>query len=554
MPAPRFTPAQRQFGIGLTPTYDIFRPPEGMELDPAYSPATRQQQGLAMTADLQRQAFKDAADEQAFARQQRMDDQQMQQVEQQATEALRGAPPEEFGNILSKFPELARSKNLGGFTNFAQAVTPSAGQKTLAPSLRNRLKPHERQYFDEHFTKGGDAVSAFDSAQLRGEHENGLVDMMKSGVPLDVIDKYRDRPLSPIEREAIVQQHATTKGGKSTSPLQDAYELDLKALYDDDEFLSLPPADKAKRVRDMRLAYELDKAAVAQQVAQAQGAPVAGQVQQNAVAGAPKSQLKEVLGGKPEATQKAFALPNEIEMKAMINSPEAVEGDYSGLIENANVPIHLKKQALEKFRAFAANPPTLPGSTLGDVLARKDKIAEQLKRAEKAVRLAPEQDKYIQAWSDAKQDTAKDISRFAKSIGADEDSIVNSLAKDEIIEIPGRFNPETEDFKWSVRDLFYDDQAKRLGVDARRIPSLPNERLEPFQKSEFAKELGVESFTLPGLRRIELGSGKKTYDDVLNAYVQEKVKPVARANQSANVAPNAVKTSTGNTATLKSAN
>ena len=251
--------------------------------------------------------------------------------------------------------------------------------------------------------------------------------------------------------------------------------------------------------------------AVAQPVATGgQAVPVAG------------SQLKEVLGGKLEAPKEAFSLPNEAELRGMINAPEAGEDDYIGLIENTNVPINLKKEALEKFRAFAINPPPLPGSTLGDVLARKDKIAEQLKRAEKEVRLAPERDKYIQAWNAAKQDTAKDISRFAKSIGADDASVINSLAKNEIVEIPGRFNPETEDFKWNVRDLFYDDQAKRLGVDARRIPSLPNERLEPFQKSEFAKELGVESFTLPGFRRIELGSGKKSYDDVLNAYLQEK--------------------------------
>jgi len=230
MPPPRLTPAQRTFGVGLAPTYDIFRPPEGMELDPAYSPATRQQQGMAMTADLQRQAFKDAADEQQFARQQRDDERRMQQVEQQATEALRGRNPEEIPNILAQFPELARSRNLGGFTNFAQAVTPSAGQKTLAPSLRNRLKPHERQYFDEQFTKGGDAVSAFDAAQLRGEHENGLADMMQKGVPLDVIEKYRSRPLNPIEREALVQQHAVkaTKDDHRTEAMRDA----IKAAYE----------------------------------------------------------------------------------------------------------------------------------------------------------------------------------------------------------------------------------------------------------------------------------------------------------------------------------
>jgi len=205
MPA-RLTPAQKTFGIGLLPEYEMFRPPEGMEFDPAYSNFTRNQQGLAVTSDLQKQVFRQQQDDLRRG-------QEVLQAEDDAIAAMKERP-DEIPNILRSFPELARSKNLGGVLNYAQAVQPSAGQKTLAPSLRNRLKPHERQYFDEHFGQNGDAVSAFDAAQLRGEHENGLVDMMKGGVPLDVVDKYRDRPLSPLEREALIQQHAVKHGGE----------------------------------------------------------------------------------------------------------------------------------------------------------------------------------------------------------------------------------------------------------------------------------------------------------------------------------------------------
>jgi len=238
MPPPRLTPAQRTFGVGLAPTYDIFRPPEGMELDPAYSPATRQQQGMAMTADLQRQAFKDAADEQQFARQQRDDERRMQQVEQQATEALRGRNPEEIPNILAQFPELARSRNLGGFTNFAQAVTPSAGQKTLASGLRMKLSPEERAYFDADFPTHGDSLRSFDNAQKLGAHDKWLADLTPhlvaaGATPEDYKRLKEQRDLGTPERALEIEQwksKAASKKDFRDEPMQQWIKARIDAL------------------------------------------------------------------------------------------------------------------------------------------------------------------------------------------------------------------------------------------------------------------------------------------------------------------------------------
>ena len=517
---PSITPAQRVFGIGINPIEKMFRPPEGMEYDPAYNDFGRETWAKEDMKDAQREAVLAQTELARAQREQLKADRATRGVEDAAIAAMKERP-DEIPNILRSFPELARSKNLGGVLNYAQAVQPSAGQKTLAPSLRNRLKPHERQYFDEHFGQNGDAVSAFDAAQLRGEHESGLVDMMKGGVPLDVIDKYRERPLSPLEREAIIQQHSVKHGGEKDAFREQKLKGLLTTLESEVPTMNSDPTKGNivtlqdvlnKQAANYDMAHRIVYPEKYQQPpAVATPAAEGGKV-------APASQLKEVLGGGVTATPKQV----QAEIETEINAPDANEDFLTALIENHNVPITQRQKALDKLRNFLTNPSTKPGSTLGDVLARKEKIAEQVARAEKAIKLAPEREKYIQAWSEAKKDTAKDIARFAKSIGVDDAAVINSLAKNEIVEIPGKFNPETEDFKWNVRDLFYDDMAKRLGVNARKIPSLPNEKLEPFQKSEFAKELGVESFTLPGLRRIELGSGKKTYDDVLNAYLQEK--------------------------------
>ncbi len=250
---PSLTPAQRQFGIGLLPANEMFRPPPGMEFDPAYSPMARQQQALAANADMQRQAY--TTQQREFTRAQQTAD-----AEDAAIEGLRGAAPGDIPNVLAQFPELARSKNLSGVLHYAQVVNPSAGQKTLAPSLRMKLKPEERAYFDQHFNQSGSAMEAFDMAQQRSGHDQFLADAVANGATLQDIQALKDRhDLAPYEREAFKQQF---KGRTKGHPMQEAFEMDLKGLYDDPEFLALPPAEKAKRVKGMRIDYELDPSPV----------------------------------------------------------------------------------------------------------------------------------------------------------------------------------------------------------------------------------------------------------------------------------------------------
>lgn len=206
MPAPRLTPAQKTFGIGLLPAFEFFRPPEGMEFDPAYSNFTRQQQGLAAESQLQRQAFQQQRDE--LRR-----NQEVLAAEDDAIAAMKERP-DEIPNILRSFPELARSRNLGGVLDYARAVTPSAAQKTLTPSIRKSLKPDEVAHFDRLIQENPDPVEAKLGAERMAAHETNLADMLSKGVPLSTIEQFRNRPLGPLERESIVQEHAAKRGVK----------------------------------------------------------------------------------------------------------------------------------------------------------------------------------------------------------------------------------------------------------------------------------------------------------------------------------------------------
>jgi len=427
MPPPtRLTPSQRVFGVGVTPTYDIFRPPEGMELDPAYSPVTRRQQAAVMDADLQREAF---ADQRAQMQRQR----DIQAEEDAAIEAMRGRKPEEFGEILSQFPGTARSKNLPGMLNYAQAVQPSPGQKTLAPSLRNRLKPHERQYFDEHFTQGGDAVSAFDAAQMRGEHENSLVEMLKSGVPMDVIDKYRDRRLSPIEREQLVQQHRPKADAgnhqaelfkdliaaqKDNIPMVNTDPNAGPIVTNDDVMKSI--AEMHDRARRIVYPEKYQQASVAPQ-AGAQAAPQPQSVVPGM--GAPKQAA-------PQAAVNAELPPEHYseEIQSLdVSNPQAAKILAEYAVSGA-LPLEAKREAVKRLGEIVKTPPSFKEWDI----EQADEGKTQLKDAYEKARTNLEGEEVIEkdikpAWTKAKSDLEKLVDDYAKKNGYAVESVYRSI-------------------------------------------------------------------------------------------------------------------------------
>lgn len=242
MPIPSYkTPAAKVFGMGIDPLHRYFRPPEGMENDPAYREDVRQQ--MEMVADEDRFKQEQARADATFA------------AESEAIEWAKNNP-DLIPNIFAANPQLALSPNAKGFAQVAAA--PSKAQDTLAPSLRMKLPASARARFDEAYSKFGNAVQAFDEAEIGHAQDEDYADMMGKGVPFTEVDRLRQtgRRLSPVEKAALVQQHST-KGPKN--PMQEAYELDLKGMFGSGELAELKPQERVQRIRDLRLAYGLDK-------------------------------------------------------------------------------------------------------------------------------------------------------------------------------------------------------------------------------------------------------------------------------------------------------
>ena len=523
---PSITPAQRVFGIGINPIEKMFRPPEGMEYDPAYNDFGRETWAKEDMKDAQREAVLAQTELARAQREQLKADRATRGVEDAAIAAMKERP-DEIPNILRSFPELARSKNLGGVLNYAQAVQPSAGQKTLAPSLRNRLKPHERQYFDEHFGQNGDAVSAFDAAQLRGEHESGLVDMMKGGVPLDVIDKYRERPLSPLEREAIIQQHSVKHGGEKDAFREQKLKGLLTTLESEVPTMNSDPTkgnivtlqdvlNKQAANYDMahRIVYpEKYQQPPAVATPAAEGgtvAPVGGGV-------APDdgtSRLREIIGEKayptPENKQKLF--------EESIKAPGVDENVYTAIISDPSQSLQNKRRALAEFEKFASQPPSNPNITLSEAGRRRQKLSDALVVARNALGVEEVMQREVHpAWTDAKTQIEEKVNEFAKQLGVSPQNIYNSIMANEPVDIGRGFQ--------SIGEAILGKQVQDANPHVRNALN----RLEASKAKNQPIATMVDQI---------LGS----FDDisnnaVLNVLAQEKTKPVASPAPAVNIAP-----------------
>ena len=493
----------------------MFRPPEGMEFDPAYSNFTRDQQGIAAQVDLQRKALQQQRDE--FSREQRA-----LQAEDAAFAEMK-KHPDEIPNILRSFPELARSKNFDNVLQYAQAVQPNAAQKTLSASLRNRLKPHERQYFDEHFSKNADAVSAFDAAQLRGEHEAGLVDMVKGGVPLSVVDQYRDRPLSPLEREALIQQH-------NKKPTEDENEFArkkaLEYLFSQGGYDLTKPEEFTRMQSDAANIHKLFPP-----------------IRQGAQPVQPPAIATPAAEGGVVAPAGAVATP--IQTKA---AAPAIQQPQTTQIAPVTPETHIK--ALEEALAKPAPEGLLPI----EIARQRKQIADKLAEAKDNLEVDKIAQTYVAPiYDDEKRHIDSVVDEYAKEFKLPTSAVWNAIATNSPLPARNQNVSFGEDSPYNLDAAsgmivatpslaLFGDQAEAVNPKFQKALQLlraENAKRRPF--GTFIRGIGNE-FTPP------------TKAQILADYAKEKAKPVAIAAPAVSVAPNAIKTSTGNTATLKSSN
>lgn len=235
-----------------------------------------------------------------------------------------------------------------------------------------------------------------------------------------------------------------------------------------------------------------------------------------------KERMKGLAGG-----QAAIPQVKDEEVIADLNSPDADENTFIAATTSPSTSLEVKKQALEKLRQFAKEPKFPAGTTVMQAKERLGAINDKIAEAERAVRMEPERQKLNQAWTQEKSQMATYIKDFAKSLGLEPDLVENSLAINELTDP----NPE---YPVTIRAEFDAFLRNKKGVKGNFL-DMQADKLLPFTGSEFAGDFGMEG-VIPGFRRFGKG---KTYGDVLDAYLAEKVPTSATSpqNQVAQPAP-----------------
>lgn len=519
---PSLTPSQRVFGVGLTPIERAFRPPQGMENDPAYNDYARRKFAAADMEDAQRGQVQEALASQEDARAQRAQDRQMQDVEQRATEALRGKSPEEIPNILAQFPELARSRNLGGFTNFAQAVTPSAGQRTLAPSLRSKLPPAAVPYFEKRFSETGDALDAKDYAERVLDQEKfvaeALPDIMAGGGTMEDVQKIRSQiDLGPIERAAFRESWKR----RGASDKDDFRAQKLKGLLttleeDVPEINSDPNIGPIVTMQDIlnkkAANYDLAHKIVYPEKYQQPQAPVAPTAQ----AASPTTQGVAA----PQISQVPVAPVQSVKpISAAILAPEE---EIKKLEELRDAPIAEDVLPLVAFQ-------------------KRKELNDQIAQAKEALDVTNVARKYVEpVYNEEKQAIESAVDKYAKAMKIPAQSVWNAIANDSPLPV---MNPDSVTAAQMVEggDFTFDPKSDMIiGRPSAVLLGATQELVNPkFQsalqelKAANAKSRPVQTF----FRSIGGEFSPPTRGKVLAEYAKSKVKPVETAQKTNSAQP-----------------
>lgn len=462
-------------------------------LDPRLRRDMMQEQEMAMQEDAL------AAQQAQLARQNRI-----MEAEDRAISGIEAG--EDIGNIFKNNPSLALSRNFGQFANMAEMARPSKAAQSMIPSLAMKLPIEERGVFNELVNQpefANNPFAAYDEAQRRGSRSKQHGELVKAGVPLAKIDQTKD--YSPIEFEDLVRQHKKPETGNDFTDklVQQAWSgFDENYMppegVDDPVEIAIDMADKKNSIRQRIM----EKYGAAPAIP---GAATATNITSPAaMSGAPAPFMDTMKKGAGQVPKVEDILKvTDEEVIKDINSPDATEDTFMAALSDPNSSEKVKTTALERLRQFAKEPKFPLGTTSREARNRIANLQEKIKEGEKLIRMGPEMERYRKAWTAEKEEIAKDIEDYAKSIGLNADLVAADLAKNEPL-------TEDPDNPFTIRDDF--NRFLKGKLDRKSI------KISPFEGSEFASELGMEG-VIPGFRSIGKG---KTYSDVLDAYLGEK--------------------------------
>ena len=503
----------------------------GIEVDePRWSLDPRLRRDMAQEQQIGLQEQSLDAQQAQLARQQRI----MQAEDAAVADLEAGA---DIGNIFKNNPSLALSRNFNQFAGMQQMVQPSKAASTLAPSLAKSLAPQSREKFFNLIQTpqfANDPLGAMTQVQLDEEREKQHGELEKAG-----ISNYpKDKLLSPPEMARMIRE-ASNKG---KDPAMEAMEKQMGMLRDELKFMadsgdfeipnpsasasdpSIPKfiprpeyAARQKKLMELSDRYQSYLEGIhspQQAAAAAAGAPPPPPAEPQVGF---KERIKGLAGGQPK--EQIIAPVKDEEILAALNSPSVDENTFIAAATSPSTSLEVKKQALEKLRQFAKEPKFPAGTTVMQAKERLGAINDKIAEAERAVRMEPERQKLNQAWTQEKSQMATYIKDFAKSLGLKPDLVENSLAINELTDP----NPE---YPVTIRAEFDAFLRNKKGVKGGFL-DMQADKLLPFTGSEFAGDFGMEG-VIPGFRRFGKG---KTYGDVLDAYLAEKVPTSATSPQ-----------------------
>ena len=252
--------------------------------------------------------------------------------------------------------------------------------------------------------------------------------------------------------------------------------------------------------------------------------------------------------------------------------PDDGTGELRSIISNPDVPEVDRNVAFTELKTLLESQTPPKGSTFTEIAKFKNDLKERIDTARVDLEANRFREMVAPVWTGEKDIVAKAIKRMAQDLGAEEDTVIASLfprdkngkpAEQQKIPmsiVPKEMQPMKRD-KFGEREMYVKDLLAAYLADQRG----KNPADASYEKDSKAKIEGLsgwmeeaEKDTYPdkevykkAIRKVGLDADR-TQEDVIREYVKSMALPVATASPQVNVAPKAVKTSTGNTATLKS--
>lgn len=533
--------------------------------------------GWTRAAVEQDEADKALRDEELAREDERAARARSRQAEQAMDRVLAVKEPTAREKMLGEDPTVVGSKRYGEFENY-QKAQPSYADKTLYNHVATQYKdPEALRVLNDHYNAGKglwEGKMAADELLAGREFEGKLAAL---GMPR-------------AEAESIRKQYGTSPAVFE----EQAYKLNEKKKMMEGDLFRDDIEGRALlhqlKLLDAQAAFELKKEGQVSDTTEAEQAQVRSRVMskykqlQSPKPGAPGAApagegtvLRPAANSLAPATSQVVEAAKAAEQGVATPAPEAPTSklsdldQLSGVVSDPAIPVEDKRVAYNKMQELAASAKPPRFSNLTEIAKFKEGVKKKLDDAQFELDTHHLKGQWADAWTAQKNSVGQAIADMSKDLGIDEDAIIGALATKapedggipEPQVVPNSLIPEEmrssdprerATGRRYVKDLLASYIARQNG----RAPSEANyqNELQSRANSDLSNWEGdpVRGFSdveKKGLARMG-AVGKFTQEDVLKRLLEERMPKTNAAAPEAATPSGAVKTSSGNTAVLKS--